>query len=384
MTNDSNNTADDTSQLYGTTVEYDGEMYVKIDGSDLLTPVETTTEIRENDRVHVDIRNHQAFVTGNVTNPAVGKVTAGELESNITQTADQIRLEVKNTAEGLEASITITAEQIRSEVKNTKEGLESQITQTASEIRSEVKNTKEGLESQITQTASEIRSEVRNTTNGLQSQITQTANELNILFSEGYEGKVTITSGSVNINNNFIVSTSGSLTTNSTIVAQGGIYTSQDIRGLDPTGVSGGLTLVTGTGHLAVRTENSSHSVYLQSASGEVKCTLPQDPNNYIDLRAYNLLANNAVYANGVQVTSDINRKRDIELYEVDALAEICSTPVYTYHLDTDLDEELKRIGIIMQEAPLDAIDLTGKGVDLYQMTTMLWKAVQQLNAKIE
>ena len=138
------------------------------------------------------------------------------------------------------------------------------------------------------------------------------------------------------------------------------------------------------SGYGVIRVKDRNH-LYLQTkgntggdTSAEIRCTRYSDSSNYVNIRAYNVCAQNAVYANGVNVSSDINRKRDIELYSTDALQEVCSTPVYAYHLDTDKDEELKRIGIIMQEAPLDAIDLTGKGVDLYQMVTMLWRAVQQ------
>lgn len=255
------------------------------------------------------------------------------------------------------------------------------------------------------------------------------------------KGTVTITAGSININNNFIVSSSGSLTTNSTIVAQGGIYTYQDIRGMDQTSKTGGLTLVTDTGNLSVRNDSTDYGVYIQAANGrvyltypyntnrcdidlrnvygidvvelsgdgvfrashnshlylqcgksgevtltnsEVRCTRSAAPNDYANIRAYNVCAQNQVFANGVQVSSDRDRKRDIEPYMVNAIKEVCETPVYTYHLDDDLDHELKRIGIIMQEAPLDVIDLNGKGIDLYQMVTMLWRAVQQQQIMID
>ena len=135
-----------------------------------------------------------------------------------------------------------------------------------------------------------------------------------------------------------------------------------------------GIIRVTDRNHLYLQTKGNTGG----DTSAEIRCTRYADTSNYVNIRAYNVCAQNAVYANGVNVSSDINRKRDIELYSTDALQEVCSTPVYAYHLDTDKDEELKRIGIIMQEAPLDAIDLTGKGVDLYQMVTMLWRAVQQ------
>ena len=135
-----------------------------------------------------------------------------------------------------------------------------------------------------------------------------------------------------------------------------------------------GVVRVKGRNHLYLQTGGNTGG----DTSAEIRCTRYTDASNYVNIRAHNVCAQNAVYAAGVNVSSDRARKRDIELYSTDALQEVCSTPVYAYHLDTDKDEELKRIGIIMQEAPLDAIDLTGKGVDLYQMVTMLWRAVQQ------
>lgn len=56
--------------VYGTAVVYDGAMYVKLDGSDLLTPYTTTAEVKDGDRVAVVIKNHTATVTGNLTSPA--------------------------------------------------------------------------------------------------------------------------------------------------------------------------------------------------------------------------------------------------------------------------------------------------------------------------
>lgn len=56
--------------LYATAVEYNGQMYVRLDGSELLTPVATTTDITNGERVTVLIKNHQATVTGNISSPA--------------------------------------------------------------------------------------------------------------------------------------------------------------------------------------------------------------------------------------------------------------------------------------------------------------------------
>lgn len=58
--------------LYGTVVqnENDDQLYVQLDGSDILTPVEMAMDARVGDRVVVMIKNHQAIITGNTSNPA--------------------------------------------------------------------------------------------------------------------------------------------------------------------------------------------------------------------------------------------------------------------------------------------------------------------------
>lgn len=83
VTNDSTKPQTETT-LYGTIVEYAGEKYVKIDGSDHLTPLasmESTTDIvgiKPADRVTVMIKNHTATITGNLTAPSVNSNTLND------------------------------------------------------------------------------------------------------------------------------------------------------------------------------------------------------------------------------------------------------------------------------------------------------------------
>lgn len=56
--------------VYGTIVEYDGSKYMKIDGSDLLTPMRSTTNVAVGERVVGTIKNHALLVTGNMSSPA--------------------------------------------------------------------------------------------------------------------------------------------------------------------------------------------------------------------------------------------------------------------------------------------------------------------------
>lgn len=56
--------------VYGTIKEYNNSNYVQLDGSELLTPISTTADTKDGERVTVMIKNHTAIVTGNISSPA--------------------------------------------------------------------------------------------------------------------------------------------------------------------------------------------------------------------------------------------------------------------------------------------------------------------------
>jgi hypothetical protein len=76
--------------------------------------------------------------------------------------------------------------------------------------------------------------------------------------------------------------------------------------------------------------------------------------------------------------------KKNITDYAQSALDKIVTTPVHEYHMLTDKDTELKRVGLIYDEIPWELASISGEGVDLYAMCSVLWKAVQELNEKLE
>lgn len=69
--------------LYGTIVAQGGSMYVKLDGSEVLTPITTTVEYAEGERVLVNILKHTATVVGNVSSPAVNGGTVKKVEDKV-------------------------------------------------------------------------------------------------------------------------------------------------------------------------------------------------------------------------------------------------------------------------------------------------------------
>lgn len=56
--------------VYGTTVEVDGALWVKLDGSDVLTPISSTATAKPGERVTVMIKDHTATITGNMSSPS--------------------------------------------------------------------------------------------------------------------------------------------------------------------------------------------------------------------------------------------------------------------------------------------------------------------------
>lgn len=87
----------DSTTVRGTVHVSEGRNYIHLDGADKgsTTPVETTVELNEGDRVIAIAKDHSIIVTGNETNPSVGTVTAGNLRSTIEQTAGAITTRVE-------------------------------------------------------------------------------------------------------------------------------------------------------------------------------------------------------------------------------------------------------------------------------------------------
>lgn len=108
------------STVFGTTVEYNGSLYVKLDGSDQLTPISTTAKIKSDERVVVMIKDHTATVTGNISSPSASNKEVEDLDNKVADQADQISefeilISYRVTTEDLEA-MNATIESLRATV----------------------------------------------------------------------------------------------------------------------------------------------------------------------------------------------------------------------------------------------------------------------------
>ena len=93
-----------------------------------------------------------------------------------------------------------------------------------------------------------------------------------------------------------------------------------------------------------------------------------------------------AYWGSSFDVSSSIEFKKAVENYNGNAMVLINDTPVREYYLNEDVEGlDIKRIGLIVQEAPLEIVNTDGgKTIDLYQMTSLLWKGLQEQSTKIQ
>lgn len=79
VTND-NTKKKNESTYYGTINDSNGNKYVRLDGSEFLTPISSTVDAKNGERVTVMIKNHTAIVTGNISSPAARTGDVAEIK----------------------------------------------------------------------------------------------------------------------------------------------------------------------------------------------------------------------------------------------------------------------------------------------------------------
>lgn len=93
---------DKGSTVYGEVVKYNNKDYVKIDGSDLLTPISSSSiVVDDGERVSILIKDHNATVAGNITSPAGTDKNVQNVSQKVTELYSVVA--EKATFEQLEA-----------------------------------------------------------------------------------------------------------------------------------------------------------------------------------------------------------------------------------------------------------------------------------------
>lgn len=145
------------------------------------------------------------------------------------------------------------------------------------------------------------------------------------------------------------------------------------------------------------RNQAGSETLRVGDKSGGTNCTITTDgylggEELYIGSRGIscvgNISAHSHIYCNnGVEPFSLAEKKRDIEKYNNKALDEVLNTDIYYYNYKEDAENIKRRVGAIIGEAykcSKEIIGTEGKGIDLYSMISVAYKAIQEQQELIE
>ena len=110
ITNDNKKSRIDEVTLYGEVIEYEDSICVKFDGSEEITPVTTVVEkddkgnpvnykygaasVKTGDRVSVNLKNHSATITGNLSDPPPGRAEVVINEDSIIARVDAVNVRI--------------------------------------------------------------------------------------------------------------------------------------------------------------------------------------------------------------------------------------------------------------------------------------------------
>lgn len=216
-------TKDDTKKkedkIYGTIVEYGGVKYVRLDGSELLTPVSSVTNTKDGDRVSVDISHHTATVTGNITSPSATGDEVTAVNNKLNQQNNDIE-QINNSITQVNNNITQIGDTVNSQ-NNTITQLNNTITAINSNINTQ--NSKiQTLESDVNTVKSNI-STINSNIQTQESNITTLQSTINTQSSkiETLGSDITAINSSLETQNSKITTLESNISTvNSTIETQ--------------------------------------------------------------------------------------------------------------------------------------------------------------------
>ena len=180
------------STVNGTYKLIDGVKYVQIDGSDIWTPVNSMVQTDDGDRVKVSIKDHNATITGNITNPSAGSSSVQDLKDTVDEHGNTIK-QINNSIEQQGNSIIQINNSIK-QVENTILQYDNTINQQNNKIQqfentiNQQNNTIEQIGNNITQMGDDIES-INNTVIAQGNTITQHDNLIeqqgNIISQQG-------------------------------------------------------------------------------------------------------------------------------------------------------------------------------------------------------
>lgn len=162
------------------------------------------------------------------------------------------------------------------------------------------------------------------------------------------------------------------------------------------TRISGSYMLINGESRndaiLSLRENNNNlnTSISLVSSSNGARIEVGNgSTSNFISLNGIdkNLTVWGPVYANSYNNNSKEELKKNITVFNENAVDLIKNSDLYKFNYKMEKDTDKQHIGFIIGDGyktPLQIISNDGNAIDSYSMSSILWKAIQEQQEQIE
>ena len=325
--------------------------------------------------------------------------TRAEMNSEISQTAEEINSSVDkklsnySTTTEMNAAISVKANEINSTVSetyttktentNTLNSAKSYTDTQVSSAKSEIKQTTDSISSTVSKKVGndEVISKINQSAETVGINATKinlsAADILNLLAGN------TINLKSQNIvitSDNFSVDSNGNMTCKSATINNGNLTITSDGLIKQVSEDSGLQLLYMEDNDYKSYIGPNNISLKLKNGNGSIDITLMDDTEG--NTRIYN----HKIYTPELEETSLTQLsleeiKKNILPYTEHVSEIIKNSEIYTYNLKTEEDTDKKHIGFVIGDkykTPKQVLSKKGQGIDLYSMSSLLWKNAQE------
>lgn len=322
-------------------------------------------------------------------------VTTNQMNSAITQTAESIefsvnqKLEGYSTTEEMNAAINIKAGEITSSVSKTYSTKEELNT-----AKSEIKQTTDSITSTVSTKVG--KTEVISSINQSAEAVQINANKISLkgknINLTGDNTTISSTNFNVDKNGNMTcknANVSGTITSSNAIITGGKITVGGSQSQSNLTVVGDWLTSNTQNnvqpGAVRIRTSSkilASMEILKHNSATQGGIILSCEDSS----ATTNIFATEIITPKLTQ-TSLESIKKNISKFTKNATDIINNSDIYEYNLKSDEDTDKKMIGFVIGDnykTPTEVISKEGQAVELYSAIGILWKAVQELSARVE
>lgn len=297
--------------------------------------------------------------------------TKNEMNSSIQQTAQSIELSVNqkltgySTTQEMNSAITVKANEITSSVSK------SYATKTElNTAKSEIKQTTDSITSTVSTKVGK---------NEVISRINQSAEAVQINANKiSLEGKeINLTGDNTTVSsNNLEIDNSGNITIKGTEQAAAfKVIDNEHTITIAPTKV-------------LLRYNGSIAAWLAMDSEGKGSLQMPNDAHaNFWGTGSGTTIDSQGITTPKLTQTSLESIKKNISKFTKNATDIINNSDIYEYNLKSDKDTDKKLIGFVIGDnykTPDEVISKEGQAVELYSAIGILWKAVQELSARVE